>query len=158
MQLSHPLFGELEYDDYEGYKTKATVLFSGKETEVELILSETFGSGGVEQEHAEAYHALIEHRDTIVPDILKAIIQYQHEEWDSSDHTQSFPKFKTIDDVLKNVELTRITIEVRPPEYRNQEGRYIILLFGAEWVNDDYRLLSVALLNETVVEVTDQDI
>lgn len=91
-------------------------------------------------------------------DVLQSIIEYQNDEWDSTDYTQSFPKFKTVDDVLENVELTRITLEARPPEYRKQEGRYIILLFNAEWVNDDYRLLSVALINENVVEVSDQDI
>lgn len=158
MQVSHPLFGELEYDDYEGYKTKTVVMFSGKETEIELIISETLGTGGIEKEHCQAYEALIANWDKIVSDVLQSIIEYQNDEWDSTDYTQSFPKFKTVDDVLENVELTRITLEARPPEYRKQEGRYIILLFNAEWVNDDYRLLSVALINENVVEVSDQDI
>jgi len=51
MQISHPLFGESEYDDYDGYTTKTVVVFSGKETEVELIISETLGNGGIEKEH-----------------------------------------------------------------------------------------------------------
>jgi hypothetical protein len=158
MQVSHPLFGELEYDDYEGYVTKKIVMFSGKETEVELIISETLGNGGIEKEHCEAYEALLANWDKIVPDVLQAIIKYQNDEWDSTDYTQSFPKFKTVNDVLENIELTSITINSLTPEYREQEGRYVILIFGAEWVNDDYHLLSVALINEKVVEVTDQDI
>ncbi len=158
MQVSHPLFGKLEYDDYEGYITKTVVMFSGKETEVELIISETLGDGGIETQHSEAYEALIVNWTKIVSDVLQAIIEYQNEEWDSTDHTQSFPKFKMVDDVLENVELTRITLEAKPPEYRKQEGRYIVLLFNAEWVNDDYGLLSVALINEKVVEVSDQAI
>jgi hypothetical protein len=133
-------------------------MFSGKETEVELIISETLGNGGIEKEHCEAYEALLANWDKIVPDVLQAIIKYQNDEWDSTDYTQSFPKFKTVNDVLENIELTSITINSLTPEYREQEGRYVILIFGAEWVNDDYHLLSVALINEKVVEVTDQDI
>ncbi len=158
MQVSHPLFGELEYDDYEGYITKTVVMFSGKETEVELIISETLGDGGIEQSHCEAYEALIENWNKFLPDILQSILEYQNKEWDSTDYTQSFPKFKTVDDLLDNIELTRITLEAQPPEYRRQEGRYIVLLFNVEWVNDDYGLLSVALINEKVVEVSDQAI
>lgn len=158
MQISYSLFGELEYDDYEGYKTKTVVMFSDKEKEVDLVISETLGNGGIEKEHCEAYEALIVNWDKIVPNILQSIIEYQNEEWDSTDYTQSFPKFKTVEDVLENIELTSITIEAQPPEYRKQKGRYIILLFSAEWVNDDYGLLSVALINEKVVEVSDQDI
>lgn len=158
MQISHPLFGELEYDEYEGYVTETVVMFSGKETEIELTISETLGNGGIEKEHCDAYEALLINWDKIVPDVLKSIIEYQNEEWDSTDYTQSFTKFQTVEDVLENTELISIKIEATPPEYRNQKGRYIILIFSAEWVNNDYRLLSVALINEKVVEVTDQDI
>lgn len=157
MQISHPLFGELEYDDYEGYKAKTIITFSDKETEVDLILSEIYGNGGIEEEHCKAYEALIANWGNIVPEVLQAIIKYQNEEWDSTDYTQSFPKFKTVNDVFENVELIGITVEAGLPEYQ-EEGRYIILLFDAEWVNNDYRLLSVALINEKVVEVSDQDI
>ncbi|GEM_PF-3609746 len=158
MKETHPLFGPLEYDDYLGYTTSTTVLFSGKKTEVELIISETLGNGGIEEIHCDTYNVLIENWEEIVPDVLQAIIKYQNTEWGASDHTQSFPMFKTMNDVLENVELIRITLEAGIPEYRKQEGRYVVLLFSAEWVNNDYRLLSVALINEKVVEVTDQDV
>ena len=36
--------------------------------------------------------------------------------------------------------------------------RYVVLLFETHWVNDDYRILSVALANEKVVYVTDENI
>lgn len=158
MKVSHPLFGELEYDDYVGYQTKTVVMFSGNEIEIDLVISETLGNGGIEKAHCEAYEALTLNWDKMVPKVLQAVMEYQNEEWDSTDYTQSFPKFQTVDDVLANIELTRITLEVRPPMYREIEGRYIVLLFHAEWVNNDYRLLSVAMVNEEVTEVSDQDL
>lgn len=158
MQESHPLFGELEYDDYEGYITKTVVEFSGQEKEIELVISETNGNGGIEKGHCEAYEAMLANWDKIEPDVLQAIIEYQNEHWDDTDHTQSYPKFKTVEDVLENAELIGIRIEARPHEYLELEGRFIVLLFSAEWVNNDYELLSVALVNEKVIRVTDQDI
>ncbi|WP_167397277.1 hypothetical protein [Lysinibacillus mangiferihumi] len=32
-----------------------------------------------------------------------------------------------------------------------EEEGYVVLLFEAKWVNDDYRILSVALANEKVI-------
>lgn len=158
--MYHPLFGELEYDEdeYEGYKAKAVVTFKGKETEVDLMLSEVLGDGGVEETHCEAYKAMMENWDQIVAEALQAALEYQNESWEDSDHTMSFPKFKTVEDVLDNIELFSIKIEARPPMDFDQDGRYIVLIFEAEWVNNDYRLLSVGLYNEKVDEVTDQDL
>lgn len=158
MKLSHPLFQELEYDDYGGYKTKAVFPFSGKEGEVDLILSETFGNGGIEPGHCTAYEALLAGWQTIVPEVLYAILSYQNDEWGATDHTQSFPKFQTVEDVLEYTAFIGITLHACSPDYLGARGRYAVLLFHAEWVNNDYRLLSVALLNEKVVEVSDQEL
>ncbi|MEW4413436.1 hypothetical protein [Clostridium sp. AN503] len=76
--------------------------------------------------------------------------------WGDTDHTNSFLKFETAQDVLDNTELYGIQIETQSPD--NQDDRYVVLLFNAEWVNDDYRILSVALVNEKVDEVTDQNL
>ena len=159
---THPLFGQLEYDDYEGYKTNIIVKVRGEEIKIELIISEyLFGDGGIEEAHCEAYIALMENWDNIMQDVFQNIIEYQNDEWDSTDYSASFPLFESIDDVVKNTKITGITLNLHPEEYgmfRGQEGRFVVLLFNAEWVNDDYRILSVALINEKVVEVTDQNI
>ena len=145
----HPLFGELEYDyDYEEYKTDIIVAISGKETKVELIISE------IEEVHCATYKALMGNWGKIIQNVLQSILEYQNEEWGATNHTQSFPFFKTVDDVLEHTELFGIRLHAHP----EQEGQYVILSFSAECVNNDYRVLSVALINEKVAEVTDQAI
>lgn len=156
MELSHPVFGELDYDEVEGYITQTVVPFLGKDREVELVLSELWGEGGIEPQHVEAYEAMKRNWDALVADMVQAIIHYQNENWDSSDHTQSFPVFKTVEDVREHVELISIKLEAGTPD--DQEGRYIVIVFSAEWVNNDYGVLSVGLINEKVVQVTDQDL
>lgn len=158
MQESHPLFGELEYDEYEGFITKKVVLFSGEEAEIELVISDPYEEGEIQEEHCEAYEAMLASWDKVVPDVLQAIIKYQNEHWDDSDHTQSYPMFKTVNDVLEHVKLISIRIDAQPHESLELEGRFVVLIFSAEWVNNDYKLLSVALVKEKVIEVTDQDI
>jgi hypothetical protein len=155
MQVIHPLFGELEYDDYEGYKTKKIVSFSGKETEIELIIKT---DNEIEKDYCETYETLMINWDEIVPNVIQAIIQYQNEEWSSTDHTQSFPQFKTPCDVLENIKLFGIKIATLIMGHKKQKGCYVVLTFEAEWVNDDYGILSVALDDGKVIEVSDQDI
>lgn len=153
---TNPLFGVLSYDDYEGYRGKVSLDFSSKTAEVELILSEVLGEGGIEQSHYDAYRMLMKKWTLIVEEVLWAILAYQNKNWDSTDYSQSFSKFETIDDVLENIELIQLTIEAKTPDFYHQDGRYIVLLFTAEWVNDDYGLLSVVLIDEIIVKVTDQ--
>ena len=157
-----PIFGKLKYDDdYRAYKTKTTLKVLDKEVKVDLIISELFGVGGIEEAHCEAYNAFMENVNKIMQDVFQGIIKYQNNEWDSTDHSASFPMFKTIDDVIKNTKIISITLKIHPEKYgsfRGQRGRFIVLIFNAKWVNDDYGLLSVALINEKVVEVTDQNI
>lgn len=155
--MKHHIFGELEFNpDKEEYETKKILCFGGKEMELTITLSETFGNGGVEDGHIRAYEALIRNWDKITNDVLNAMIEYQNRSWEDTDHTNSFLKFETAQDVLDNTELYGIQIETQSPD--NQDERYVVLLFNAEWVNDDYRILSVALVNEKVDEVTDQNL
>ncbi|MGL4695503.1 DUF6985 domain-containing protein [Enterococcus larvae] len=158
MENNHLLFGKLTYDEYDGYRGKIPVSFSGNEEEVELIISEIFGDGGIEDGHREAYDMLSKNWEDVVQEVVQSVLIYQNEIWDSTDHTQCFPKFQTENDVLKNIELISITLEAKAPDFRGQQGRYAVMVFNAEWVNDDYHLLSVALINEKVVEISDQAI
>lgn len=156
MTNNDPLFGVLSYDDYEGYKGKLSLDFSKKTIEIELILSELFGESGIEQSHYDTYRMLMKKWGSIVEEVVRAILAYQNENWDSTDHSQSFSKFETVDDVLENIELIQLTIEAKAPSFYHRDGRYAVLLFSAEWVNDDYGLLSVVLIDEAIVKITDQ--
>lgn len=156
MRVSHPLFGELEYDEYGGYQTKTTLFFSGKDTEVELTLAEDFDEAGILTAHCDTFEALMKSWPQIAADVVRSILKYQNEEWDATDYTQSFPRFTSAEEVLQNITFLGVTLEARPPRQLAANGRFCVLLFHAEWVNNDYRLLSVALSNEKVVLVTDQ--
>ena len=154
-----PFFGELEYDEYEGYKTFVVVKIQGKDTKVDLVISNRYGR--IENAHNEAFEALMKNWDNIIQVVFQSIIEYQDTHWYDTDHMQSFPKFETMDDVVRHTEIFNITLMLHPEhfgQFRGLEGRFAVLLFGADWVNDDYRILSVALINEKVVEVTDQNL
>lgn len=56
-------------------------------------------------------------------------------------------------DVLNNTKFYGIKIQSESKEKRNA-----VLEFSADWVNDDYRVLSVNLINEEIIAVTDQAI
>lgn len=155
--MKHDVLGELELnEDREEYEAKKTLSFGQKEVGLTITLSETFGNGDVEDGHIKAYEALIKNWDKITSNVLNAIIEYQNKNWENTVHTNSFKKFETIQDVLDNTELYGIQIETQSPD--NKNDRYVVLLFNAEWVNDDYRILSVALVNEKVDEITDQNL
>ena len=158
MQITHPIFGELAYDDYDGYTAKKIFPFADKEVEIELVLEENEVGSGIEEFHCEAFKNLMANWDKTIPNVLQAIIKYQNEEWSSTDHTQSFPKFNTHCDVLENVKLFGIKITTLILGHEKEDGCYVVLLFGANWVNEDYGVLSVALDGENVIEVSDQDI
>jgi len=99
--------------------------------------------------------------DNILSGVYKSIIEYQNERWGDNDQTVSFPKFKTLQDAIDNTKLVGITISIHPEEFgqfRGQKGRFAVLMFDAEWVADDARTLSVALINEKVAEITSQEI
>ena len=155
--MKHDIMGELKLnEDREEYETKKTLTFGPKEVEITITLSETFGNGGVEDGHIKAYEALMKNWDKIISDVLNAIIEYQNKIWESTVHTNSFKKFETTQDVLDNTALYGIQIETQSPD--NKNDRYVVLLFNAEWVNDDYRILSIALINEKIDEITDQNL
>ncbi|MDD5794160.1 MAG: hypothetical protein PUD42_05265 [Clostridiales bacterium] len=169
MDLVHPIFGELKLDEYTGYEGTKLINFSGREREVRITFDEE-----ISEKHCQAYKSFIEKLDEITPDIIQSIIKYQNEIHDDSDYTASFKYFKTAEDVLENTELLEITLQVDLYEIvkeselyhkvmqeelnDTEDGRFVVLVFGAEWVNDDYHLLSVALANEKVVYVTDENI
>jgi len=159
---AHPLFGELVYDeDCEKYEGKTTVKLQNRAAEIDFRIDCIFGMGVLEETHCETYNALMKDWDNILSDVYKSIIQYQNERWGDNDHTASFPKFKTLQDAIDNTSLFEITISIHPEEFglfKGQEGRFVVLMFDAEWVGDDARALSVALINEKVMEVTSQEI
>ena len=158
MQITHPIFGELWYDDYHGYTAKKIVSFADKEAEIEIVLKENEVGSGIEEAHCETFKNLMANWDRTMPNVLQAIIKYQNEEWSSTDHSQSFPIFKSPCDVLENVELCGIKIASLIQGHKKEDGCYVVLTFGADWVNDDYRLLSVALDGEKIVKVSDQHV
>lgn len=57
---------------------------------------------------------------------------------------------------MDNTALYGLQIETQSPD--NENDRYVVLLFHAEWVNDDDRILSIALINEKIDEITDQNL
>jgi hypothetical protein len=165
---SHPLFGRIKVDrddeEIYGYIAKTSVMFSGKKVKVDVNIPPGDKEGLIEQKYCDTYEALLSNWDKIMPEVLQAVIKYQNERWDLSDPTHNirqFPRFKTVDDVLRNIDPVSIEIETNPSQYntdKDKRGRYAVLVFYAAWVNEDYGLLSVALVDEKVTLVTDQAI
>jgi len=117
-KLRHPLFGELTYDEERDmYEGKTTVKLQSKETELDFRIDCFSDTGEIEETHCETYNALMENWDNILSDVYKNIIQYQNERWGDNDHTASFPKFNTLEDVIDNTELFEITIGIHPEEF-----------------------------------------
>jgi len=103
--MTHPIFGQLEYDENRGYVTKNTINFAGKETEVELVLALLYTQNNeIEEGHIKTHQALMQNWDSVVPRVLQSIMEYQNECWDDNDYTASFPKFQTHEDVLENLD------------------------------------------------------
>ena len=126
--MTHPIFGQLEYDEDfgRGYVTKKTINFAGKETEVELVLSLLYTQNDeIEEGHIKTYQALMQNWDSIVPRVLQSIMEYQNESWDDNDHTASFPEFQTHEDVLANLDCF---IEIKI--HAKADCRYAVLVFG----------------------------
>lgn len=169
MDLLHPIFGELELNDFEEYEAIRHIKFSGLEKEVKITFDDE-----INEEHCQTYQSFIENLDRITPDIIQSIIEYQKECHDYTDYTASFKYFENTNDLLENTELFEIVLQtelhgvvtdsnlyhkVMKEELNGtEEERYVVLLFEAKWVNDDYRILSVALANEKVIYVTDENI
>ncbi|MDR2945626.1 MAG: hypothetical protein LBV79_02620 [Candidatus Adiutrix sp.] len=165
MPVAHPLFGELEYnEECEEYQGTIVMMFAGAKTPVELKIAEFAEQSGIETLHCATYEALTTNWNAIEPAVLQAIVEYQNEEWSSTDYTQSFPQFETADDAARNVALCGVKLELKRgeqtagAEWQKLDDRYAVLYFNAEWVNNDYRVLSVELTNEEVTQVSDQDI
>lgn len=153
MELFHTKLGHLVYDEYNRYVMKKSLIFCGKENEIEIYFRGYYDNEDITEVHCDTYDALFANWEKIVPKVVETIIYYQNEQWDFTNHTMSFKKFENTSDVLDNTEFYGITIQSDSKEKRNT-----VLEFNADWVNDDYRLLSVELINEEVVEVTDQAI
>ncbi|WP_336046231.1 DUF6985 domain-containing protein [Solibacillus ferritrahens] len=169
MDLLHPIFGELELNEFEEYEAIRLIKFSGLEKKVKITFDDE-----INEEHCRAYQSFIENLDRITPDIIQSIIEYQNECHDDTDYTASFKYFENTNDVIESTELFEIALQtelhggvtdsnlyhkVMKEELDGiEEERYVVLLFEANWVNDDYRILSVALANEKVIYVTDENI
>ncbi len=169
MDLLHPVFGKLGLNEYEEYEAIRLIKFSGLEKEVRITFDDE-----ITEEHCQAYQSFLENLDKITPDIIQSIIEYQNEHHDDTDHTASFKYFENARDVLENTGLFEIVLQTElfgvvthselyckvMKEELNSigKGRYVVLLFEAEWINDDYRILSVALANEKVIYVTEENI
>lgn len=169
MDLVHPIFGDLTLNDYDEYQATKFINFSGIEKEVEITFDDE-----ISEKHCTSYQFFIENLDKITPDIIQSIIEYQNEHHDYTDYSASFKYFETTEDVLENTALLEISLQIELhgivkdsalynkviKEEANavENPRLVVLVFEAEWVNDDYHLLSVALMNEKVVYVTDQNI
>lgn len=153
MDLIHTKFGHLIYDDNNRYVMKKSLFFCGRKYDIDIYFSGYYNNEDISEAHCVTYEALIANWDKVTSTVIEKIILFQNDEWDSSDHTMSFKKFETTVDVLDHTKFYGITIQSDDIEERNA-----VLEFNADWVNDDYRLLSVSLINEEVVEVTDQAI
>ena len=162
MDMVHPIFGLLELDDLDRPAAIQPIRFAGREKEIKI----SFEDGEIPEAYSLTYAALTEKLDSIAPDILRAILNYQHEHYHDSGHTEEFLYFETAADVSAHTELFEISLRsglsgsgLRGETADHEKpGRYAVLLFSAEWVGDDYGVLSVALANEQVVCVTDQAI
>ncbi|MDE6984517.1 MAG: hypothetical protein K2O99_08295 [Lachnospiraceae bacterium] len=169
MEQLHPVFGKLTETEFGDYEAVRRIPFAGTDVEVQVTFD-----GPVTDEHSRAYLALVENLDRITPDILQAVLEYQNAHYDDTDHTSSFAYFGSAQDVLENTVLYGIALQTRlfhivtdsdryreaveDPQDTAQKQRCAVLLFDADWVNDDYRILSVALANEHVVYVTQGNI
>lgn len=187
MIINHPIFGILTKDDYNEYRGTYNIHFTGVKQKVELTL-EIFDDNDLEyfveeglyekynneilfEEYSTIYQSFIKNLDKITPEILKNIREYQNECYYNSDHTASFKYFENDKDVIENIELLQIVLQCNPfgivtetklyqemAKDEEDEIKCIVLVFYAEWVNDDYRLLSVAIVNEKVIYVTEESI
>lgn len=153
MDLFHTKLGYLIYDEYSKYIMEKKLLFCGKEYHIDIYFNGYYYNEDITAFHCTTYDAIISNWDTIQSTVIEKIILFQNDEWDASDHTMSFKKFETTNDVLDHTKFYGITIQTE-----NINEHDIVLEFNADWVNDDYRILSVHLMNEEVVEVTDQAI
>lgn len=160
METTHPVFGTLAPDDLDRLTAAKTIRFAGRDTAVTI----SFQDEEIPEAYSRTYAALTENLDSIAAEILRAIREYQHKHHHDSGHTASFPRFETDADVLAHTALFELALcgelpgVAARPEDGGEPGRYAVLLFSADWVGDDYRVLSVALANERVVCVTDQSI
>lgn len=158
METTHPVFGTLTPDDLDRLTAAKTIRFAGRDTAVTI----SFQNEEIPEAYSRTYAALTENLDSIAAEILRAIREYQHEHHHDSGHTASFPRFETDADVLAHTALFELALHgelpAAGPEDSGGPGRYAVLLFSADWVGDDYGVLSVALANEQVVLVTDQSI
>ena len=165
MVLLHPILGELELNEFEEYEAIRLIKFSGLEKKVKITFDDE-----INEEHCRAYQSFIENLDRITPDIIHSM----NECHDDTDYTASFKYFENTNDIIESTELFEIALQtelhggvtdsnlyhkVMKEELDGiEEERYVVLLFEANWVNDDYRILSVALANEKVIYVTDENI
>ena len=145
MGMVHPIFGLLELDDLDRPAAIQPIRFAGREREIKI----SFEDEEIPETYSRTYAALTEKLDSIAPDILRAILNYQHEHYHDSGHTEDFPYFETAADVLAHTELFEISLRSGPSTAglrgetadHGEPGRYAVLLFSAEWVGDDYGVL-----------------
>ncbi len=187
MILNDKFFGTLTKTYFNRYETVSNINFIGIQNEIELKF-ETFSDEDLKyfseegiyeeynnellfEEYSTIYQSFIKNLDKITPEILQAIRKYQNECYDDSDYTSSFKYFENDKDVIENIELLQITFQIDPfgvvkdtklykemVKDKENELKCMVLVFNAEWVNDDYRLLSVAIVNEKVVYVSEENL
>ena len=185
MSLLNEIFPKLDLNNCEDYEYSKIIKFLNSKKEVDIRFQEIYEFDEEEEtfekyseyvrESEERYYYtymnFIKDLENITPDIIKNIIKYQNEHYEDNDYTKSFKYFENAKDVIDNVELLTISIRNETyghiekecikmfPELKNDiqylKVRVLVLIFYAEWVTDDYKLLSVALVNEKVVFVTE---
>ena len=143
MDLLHPIFGELELNEFEEYEAIRLIKFSGLEKKVKITFDDE-----INEEHCRAYQSFIENLDRITPDIIHSIIEYQNECHDDTDYTASFKYFENTNDVIESTELFEIALQtelhggvtdsnlyhkVMKEELDGiEEERYVVLLVWSE--------------------------
>lgn len=155
METVHPVFGPLDLDDLDRLTARKTIRFAGRDTAVTI----SFENEEIPEAYSRTYAALTEKLEG-GSEILMAILRYQREHYHDSGHTEDFPCFETPADVLAHTTLFEIALRDGFPGIAapsgETPGRCAVLLFSAEWVSDDYGVLSAALVNEQAVLIRDQ--